>query len=50
MSSPEEEIGCDLKVALYLARLHTNAACQVVLRAAAPLTPPACPAAVRLVR
>lgn len=39
---PEEEIGCDLKVALYLAQLLSNAAGQVASRAAAPFTPPAC--------
>lgn len=46
-------MGSDLKVALYLAQLLSNSACQVKPHAAAPLTParlPACPAAVRSVR
>lgn len=39
--STKEEIGCDLKVALYLAQLLSNSACQVAQCAAAPLTLPA---------
>lgn len=34
-------MGCDLKVALYLAQLLSNAACQVATCTASPLTPPA---------